>query len=261
MKKIFLLGAMCAFSAVFAEVLWEAKSVRDFENRRPVKAQEDGSYLVKKSAWVVGKPLFPTDPSKRYRVSCEVRALNDKAAAVKIRLGVTPRDVNKRGAGVSGVKPYAGTETEVVSPVAKGDKVIKVKDASKWIKNKPVILVYDADPSGQMRDIPNFDFVSGRPVKWELKGDVWEVTLNRAANVELSAGTVIRLHQDARAAIFSNSKALSKEWKSYEFILEPGISKDGTRSNQIFPGVAFIAPLVTLPPDSEFRNYKFEVVE
>lgn len=260
MKKIFLLSAVFAVSAVFAEVLWEAKTIRDFENRRPVKAQSDGSFLVTKNAWLVGKKLFPADQAKRYRISCDIIAMDDSAAAAKIRVGVTPRDANKRGAAVSGVKPIIGSETEVVSPVAKADKVIKVKDASKWRKS-PSRIVFDADPSGQMRDIPNFDFVAGRPVKIESKDGVWEITLNRSAGVDFAAGTVIRQHHDARNAIFSNGKKLSKEWKSYEFIIGPGVSKDGNQSNRLFSGVAFIAPMVTLPPNVMIRNYKFEVVE
>ncbi len=261
MKKLLLLAAVCAFSAVFAEVLWEARSVRDFENRRPLKAQKDGSYLVTRRAWVVGKKLIPADPAKRYRVSFEIKAVTDKAAAEKVRVGVTPRDARKRGAGVSGVKPNIGTETEIVVQANKGDKVIKVKDASKWLKKPASILVFDADPTGQMRDIPNFDFISSRPVNWVKKGNVWEVTLNRPLNIELSAGTVIRQHQDARAAIFSNNKAISREWTSLEFILGPGISEKGTHSNRLFPGVAFIAPLIIASPDMLIRNYKIEVMK
>ncbi len=261
MKKLLLLAAVCAFSAVFAEVLWEAKSVRDFENSRPLKIQTDGSFLVTRRAWVVGKKLIPADPAKRYRVSFEVKAVTDKAAAEKVRVGVSTRDARKRNAGVSGVKPVAGTETEIVVQANKGDRVIKVKDASKWVKSTASIIVFDADPTGQMRDIPNFDFISSRPAAWEKKGDVWEITLNRPLRSGLAAGIIIRQHFAGRAAIFSSNKKISREWKSLEFILGPGISEKGASLNQLFPGVAFIAPMIMASPDMLIRNCKIEVMK
>ena len=260
MKKMMLFAVLSVMSMTFGEVLWEVKTIRDFENHRPLAAREDGSYLTKKMCWAVSKKMFPADAKKRYRISCDIRAVSDKAAQAVIRVGVTSRDVKKRPAVVSGVMPVKGTETEVVAPVAKTDKVIMVKNASQW-KNFAARIVYDADPTGQMRDIPNFDFVSGRPVKYTQKGDVWEITLNRPANVELAAGTVIRQHSDARNAIFSNAKKISKEWKNYEFVIQPGLTMNGTTSNKLFPGVAFISPMLTLPAEVEIRNFKFEVVE
>jgi hypothetical protein len=41
----------------------------------------------------------------------------------------------------------------------------------------------------------------------------------------------------------------------------PGIAKNDTRSNMLFQGVAYIAPLLALPQNVEFRNFKIEVVE
>ena len=35
MKKILVLAMLFSVSAVFAEVLWEPATIRDFENRRP----------------------------------------------------------------------------------------------------------------------------------------------------------------------------------------------------------------------------------
>jgi hypothetical protein len=260
MKKILVLAMLFSVSAVFAEVLWEPATIRDFENRRPLKALEAGTYCSTRGCWVVGKKLLPADSTKRYRISCEVRAVDDAAMKNTVRIGVSPRDAKKRGAAISGLLPVAGTETEVVVPVKKEDKVIMVKDASKW-KSMAARVVFDADPTGQLRDIPNFDFVSGRPVKYTRKGDAWEVTLNRPAGVELAVGTVVRQHRDARNAIFSNAKKLKKEWSAIEFVIVPGIAKNDTRSNMLFQGVAYIAPLLALPQNVEFRNFKIEVVE
>ena len=260
MKKLLLLAVVCAFSAVFAEVLWEAKSINDFENPGLLQIREDGSFLVTRKAWVVGKKLIPADPAKRYRVSFEIKAVTAKAAVEKVRVGVTPRDAGKRGASVSGVKPVVGTETEIVS-AKKGDKVIKVKDASKWLKKTASVLVFDADSSGQLRDIPNFDIISSRPVGWEKKGDIWEVTLNRPLRKGLAAGIIIRQHLAGRAAISGGNRKISREWKSLEFILGPGISEKGVNRNQLFPGVAFIAPMIMAAPDVLIRNCRIEVMK
>ena len=246
---------------VSAEVLFEVKTLKDVENKRPLEKKDDGSILVKKAAWVVGKVPLPADPQKRYRISCEVKAAGD--GPVKgVRIGVSPRNAQKKGANISGILPIKGTETTVVSPVKKEDKRIVVKDASKWQKNVPTRIVYDADPDGSMRDIPNFDFVGGRPAGWEKEGGNWVIQLVRPAGVELSAGTVIRQHQDSRNAIFSNAHIISgPEWKTIEFVIGPGLTMDGRASNKLFPGVAFVSPLLAVPGNILIRNLKIEVLE
>jgi hypothetical protein len=258
MKKWLLVIACMQITALFAEVLWEASAPRDFEGRY-AKLNSDGSFTVERLCWLTGKKIFPVDTTKSYRISCEVKSI-DKNIAGNVRVGVMPRNAKKTGAAVSGLKPVSGTEAQVVSLVTATDKVIKVDDASKW-KKVASRIVYDADPSGQLRDLPNFDFVKARPVSWEKKGDIWEIKLARPAGVELSAGTVIRQHYDGRNAIFSNAKKLSTEWQKMEFVIVPGVSTDGAQNNKFFTGVAYAAPMLALPGKVCVRNFKYEIVE
>ena len=245
---------------VCAEVVYEVKTLKDVENKRPLELREDGSFRVTKVAWVVGKQLLPADANKKYRVSCEVKSVNGEPVK-GVRIGVSPRTAQKKGANISGILPVKGTETAVVVPVKKDDKQIRVKDASAW-KKGPTRIVYDADPSGAMRDIPNFDFVSGRAVSWKQDGGEWVIELARPAGVELSAGAVIRQHVDSRNAIFSNANIISgSEWRTVEFVIGPGLTQDGKANNKLFAGVAFISPLVTFPGEALMRNLKIEVIE
>lgn len=243
-----------------AEVICEVKTLKDVENRRPLALQEDGSFRVTKAAWVVGKQPIPADANKKYRISCEVKCPGDKPVK-GVRIGVSPRSAQKKGANISGILPVKGTETAVVAPVKRSDKQIRVKDASRW-KKVPTRIVYDADPEGKLRDIPNFDFISGRPTGWKQDGGDWVIELNRPAGVDLSAGTVIRQHVDSRNAIFSNAKLIAPgEWRTIEFVIGPGLTQSDRVSNKLFQGVAFISPLVTFPGEMLMRNLKLEVLE
>lgn len=66
------------------------------------------------------------------------------------------------------------TDTVLADAVKKGDKVIKVKDASKWDKRNFKIVAFNT--KADLSDLPNRTF-SSNITKLEQKGDVWEITL------------------------------------------------------------------------------------
>ena len=156
--------------------------------------------------------------------------------------------------------PKAGTETELAAPVGKKDKVNKVKDCSKW-DNKSSRVVFNVDPSGQLKDIPNFNFIGGSIVSVKQEGDIYLVTLSKVAGQDIPAGTKIRQHADSRPAIFRTPQKMSTEWKKYEFIIGPGMITKNNASNKLYSGVKKVSPMCYMPAKIEMRDLTLEVVE
>ena len=252
MKLVSTIIVACSAAAAFAaEPLWKLNGIASVANKRVVAAESDGSLKAKFNCWIVGKTHVPVDSSKRYRISCEVKG------AGQVRVGVTAFDKDKRPISIVSVLAVKGSETELTAPLKKGDTVIKVKDTSKWNPKIPTCIVFDADPSGEMKDIPNIDLFPGR-----IKGiTANEILLAAPSKIELPAGTVIRQHRDSRRAIFSRNQKISADWKTYQFIIIPGLTLDGSNSNKFYPGVAFVAPLVVTPKGALVRNLQIEVME
>ena len=261
MKKRFFLLPLSAFALLAStvcsgEVLISLSQPKDFYAAKYVKVQPDGSLLISRGG-ISARKKVPVSIDKRYRVSCSIRTLS--SAGGKARIGVNPWS-NGVQANISGVLPVKGTETEVVRAVSASDKVIYLKDCSKW-KKVPTRITFDVDPDGMMRDIPNFDILNGQAVKWQRKGDCWEVTMNHPVRVDLDKGVYVRQHQASRSSIFSPERKISSEWQELEFIIEPGAAAAASEVNKLFKGVTHVSFMVQCPPDVLLKNIKIEEIK
>jgi len=262
MKKIALTMAFIGTASLLCagEVLFKSTNLKEFGRTTSLSEKTPGIIYAKRITSANCITKFDVTPEKAYRISCEARLSSDVQAAQQLRIGVNAFAENGQPAHISGIMPNAGTETELVAPVAKKDKVIKVKDCSKW-NSKASRVVFNADPSGQMKDIPNFNFIGGSIVSVKQEGDIYLVTLSKVAGQDIPAGTKIRQHADSRPAIFSAPQKMSTEWKKYEFIIGPGMITKNNASNKLYSGVKKVSPMCYMPAKSEMRNLTLEVVE
>jgi len=261
MKKSLFYPLFSAFVLLISElsggeVLISLSKPKEFYAAKYIKAQPDGSLLVKRGG-ISSRKKVPVSTGKRYRVSCSIRTLS--SAGGKARIGVNPWS-NGVPANISGVLPVKGTETEVVRAISASDKVIYLKDCSKWQK-VPTRIVFDIDPDGQMRDIPNFDILNGQAVKWQRKGDCWEVTMNHPVRTDLDAGVAVRQHIATRSAIFSPERKISSAWQNIEFIIGPGTAAAANEVNKLFKGVTHVTFMMQFPPDVLLKNIKIEEIK
>lgn len=252
-------GLVMAFQSYAANDLIEIKTVKDFQNRRGVSAQPEGVFAISRASWVVAKKYIDVTPDTEYKVSCFIRSASD--AKLRIRLGLSVLGADKNPVFFSGVNPVKNTEAVLVAPVEAAQNFIIVKDASKWLPKLPSRIVYDADPSGQLRDIPNNSYLGNRVISIVPHEGNFKITFSGKAGVELPAGHVVRQHADGRRAILGPQIPISGEWKKYEFIIVKGISPDARVTNKLFPGVAKISPLLVVPGAINIKEFKLEKVK
>ena len=168
---------------------------------------------------------------------------------------------DKKPVFFSGVNPIKNTEAVLVAPVGSEQDFIIVKDASKWRPKLPSRIVYDADPSGQLRDIPNNSYLGNRVISIVPHEGNFKITFSGKAGIELPAGHVVRQHADGRRAILGPPTTVTGEWKKYEFIIVKGISPDARAINKLFPGVAKISPLLVVPGAVNIKEFKLEKIK
>lgn len=261
MKKITLVfaGLLMAFQSYAANDFIEIKTIKDFQNRKGVTAQPDGVFTISRASWFSAKKYIDVTPDTEYKVSCFIRSASD--AKLRIRLGLSVLGADKKPVFFSGVNPVKNTEAVLVAPVSPGQNFIIVKDASKWLPKLPSRIVYDADPSGQLRDIPNNSYLGNRVTSIVPHEGNFKITFSGKADIELPAGHVVRQHADGRRTILGPQIPVSREWKKYEFIIVKGISPDAKATNKLFPGVAKISPLLVVPGAINIKEFKLEKIK
>lgn len=251
-------GLAMAFQSYAANDFIEVKTVKDLQNRKGVAARE-GVFTISRASWVTAKKYMDVTPDTEYKVSCFIRSASD--AKLRVRLGLSVLGADKNPVFFSGVNPIKNTETALVAPVKPGQNFIIVKDASKWLPKRASRIVYDVDPSGQLRDIPNNSYLGNRVISIVPHEGNFKITFSGKAGIELPAGHFVRQHADGRRAILGPQVTVSGEWKKYEFIIVKGISPDAKATNKLFPGVAKISPLLVVPGAINIKGFKLEKIK
>lgn len=186
----FAVAAVMAATSVLAAAEVIDLTAKDFWT--PVKNAEfsEGQMTNKGRAMYRSKKLFAFDTTKKYTIEMDISANGPKKAMSYI--GFYPATAKGQMQYANAYQSVPASFTEVVADVKKGDKVIKVKDASKWSRNKttPIALNAKADFS----DLPNSKIYNGGIISIVKEGDHWVITLKNPLNVPIAAGSFIRQH-------------------------------------------------------------------
>lgn len=262
MKKLYFAAVIClTVSALFipdlcgGEVLLSLSKPNDFAQTKFIRLRKDGAMLIRRND-LRGRKKIPVSAKKRYRVSCDINPLGN--TAVKVRIGLVPWRRNVI-VNISGILPVKGTETELVRPCKPGDKVIYLKDCSKW-QTLASCIAFDVDPDGMLRDIPNPDIINGQAIKWTRRGDCWEVTMNQPVQVALEKGVCVRQHIYGDPAICSSEKEISPAWQTIDFVIGPGIASGVDDLNKLFQGVTHATFFLQCPGRILIKNIKIEEI-
>ncbi len=241
---------------IFGGVIFSSSTPKDFSNSKFVRLRKDGTLLLRRPD-LCGLKKIRVSPKKSYRVSCDILPLNGVVA--EIRIGIVPY-LKNIPANASGILPVKGTETELLRPCKPEDKVIYLKDCSKW-QQLASCIAFDVDPDGLERDIPNFDLLKGQAVKWTRSGDGWEVTMNQAVQSALEKGVCVRQHIYSDPAILSPVKKVSSAWQTIDFVIGPGIAAGAADTNKLFKGVTHAAFMLKCPAKVLVKNVKIEEIK
>ena len=138
---------------------------------------------------------------------------------------------DKDGKWIHGMEacPVSGTLTELAAPAKKGDRIIKLKDASKWQKRPSNIAFHaKADES----DLPNRD-LSPYVTSVEQMDGVWEVTLRTALRKSYEAGTLCRQQSGSPFHYIRLGANLKDEWSTFSAVIPPSAIWRGAASMKI----------------------------
>lgn len=134
-------------------------------------------------------PLMTIDPKKEYTVSLKIKA---DGGTPSVRVGFRCYTADNKAIESHHILTQKGTFTTVAANAAKGDKILKVKNAADWKPFGYLALAFGAKEDGS--DLPNFDIAICVPEKIEKTGDFWTITLKQPLPKDVSAGTGVRQH-------------------------------------------------------------------
>jgi hypothetical protein len=243
---------------------WHKKLVLNTDDKVSGKASFQGN---DKSIWAFSQELIPVDPSKTYKLSGSFKSIGkDKG---RCYLGLVMYNAKKRSINRNSISVYKDTVTELAADVKAGDKVIKLKDCSKWNGKNLNRKIIAWNAKKDFSDLPNFA-TSSALEKLEKKGDIWEVTLKRPVGKNYPAGTLVREHYTGGGYSYcaASYKAVPDKWTKYTATVT-GIAKYGAPRKQFWPGTKYVKAVVIVnyraKKDSDcktlFDDISFEEVE
>ena len=261
-----LFAAACVCSLTAAEIV-SIKEPADFMT--PKRVFKDGeSVLFKGNGTLLSAQKLVLDPAKKYQISGEFRLKDGQEGAISgnIYFGYVPYDANNKEIHPFSLIVVPKSATVIAKEAKKGDKVVYVKDASKWNMKTPYGGIA-FNVKDDYSDLPNRDVIGVRKGNIKQNGDVWEITLNKPLTKDIAEGTKVRQQMSGATYIYNSPTRKAKsDWGKRTGVISGRIAKTGNPSNQLWPGTAYVRVMVLVsggkPTDVlEMKNIKVEEVE
>lgn len=256
MKSISLfLAGIATAAGVFAyaeespNLIVNGNAADGLNNWKNVQKIADGGpdgakcFEVTGSTQINSMALIPVDAQSEYKLTGWFKSGSGKEN--QIYAGLLLFDGNKNVINSTSVNAADQTDAVLASEAKKGDTVVKIKDASKWgrlFKDKRLVIAFDADNSGEYKDLPNYKF---RVVTNLVNKDgVWEATLEIPLYENYAADTKVRAHwlSGHYMYAFSMKKNLA-DWTKYSGAIKPA-TKFGADGNTFWPGTKYVQVLI-----------------
>ena len=247
-----LMGA----AALLAAGVLSAQEVKTFNkaadwNKHPAVTDGEDCLKVSKNVFLCS-PKFQIDPDKTYTLKLSVRAQDIKGKDFSWCLaGFEVFDKDGKSISCDTVNAVPGTFTTVAADAAKGSSVLMVKDASKFRKGSPYIIVSGA--KDDFSDLPNRKLLARGIDKVEKKDDAWEVTLKGKLVADAKAGDAIREHSMGGFLYTAGGRNVVDKWVTMQGKIK-GSSKFGWAGNK-WPAGAVSARFIILV---NWNNKKLE---
>ena len=263
-----LLTATAGIGMLSGAEVMKLDSSADFTSSGKVVANAAEKSFAATGAYakVVSKPI-QIDPAKKYRLSGKFRAAPGTEPQ-PLYFGFIPLDGKGKQIESFHVNIMKNAKvSELAAPLAKGDKVVKVKDASTWNAATPWgFIAFNAKEDSS--DLPNSDLLPIVEKKIEKKGDVWEVTLKKPAAKDYPAGTKVRQHRSGATYLYTaaGNKPVSADWQEFSGKVI-GFSENGTPSYRWWKGTKQAKILIIFnyktksPGTTEFKDVSLETID
>ena len=223
----------------------------EFPSRSAERLGDAEYRLIEYGSRVEGTRMFPVDPAQTWLLEGEFRA----SAPTVLNFGLEFFDAEHKMIHAFRFAGVAGTGTELAAPAKKGDRVLKVRDASRWQPNIWKLAVPRIDPAehgvswGQLAlDV----------VKVRKRGGVFEVALAKGLPCDLPAGTGISQHcgMPPFYAVWGEPVPGGR-WLRFRRLIRAGEAFSPDCEN-FWPGTRYARFFIKAPAGAEvrFRNLK-----
>ena len=226
MKRIASLIAIgCALVCAAEPVKLAPSQPKEFTDGAKLEVV-DGVLAVRQPGSFISKQHVAVDTAKPALLTLEYKLSPEaKPESIVFSLDV----IDAKGVRFVGahIFPIKETETELAADAKKGDKTLKIKDASQWqdlpLKRGTMVAF---NVKEDLSDLPNRT-VSGLIDSVSPEG---EVTLRVPLRVGYPAGTRVRVHRDIGSfGIGSTYRKAGEEWKKLTVKIAPDAADEACR--------------------------------
>ena len=208
-----------------------------WQEEKNLTAKSDGAIEIKGVKWIFSKEAIKIEPDKTFKLSGSFKKTGNAPTGEVFYLGFCPLDKNKQVIQAYSVNVIPDTDTELTTAIAKGDKVLKVKNAENWKTESYIFPAFKTEPS--YSDLPNSNVALVSLTKIEKKTDCYEVTLSSPYNGdEYPAGTKVRQHA-AGGYMYVIVERGMDDWVSVDGQVK-GRAKSGAPADKWWPGCEYV---------------------
>ncbi len=256
---VMTLGAGALIGAEAAKIASKA----DMKPAANIKENADKSFTATgRYARVLSAKPFQVNPAKKYKISGKFRAAPGTQGDV-FYFGFVPLDAAGKSINSEMVNAFPKSATELAAPAKAGDKVVKVKDASKWdAKTQWGVIAFDA--KDDLSDLPNRNLSETVQGKIENKNGVWEIALKKPLDKAYPAGTKVRQHTYGATYLYTGNpgQKTTADWKTFSGVIS-GTAKTGNPSYKWWKGTgnAEILIIMNYSGDKGGTEFKDILVE
>lgn len=188
-KLIFTIGVM-------GSILLSAQTVTDLSKAatwaQPRNAFKNGILTYCKQWRIVAScPMIRIDPQAQYTFEAEFKSEAPLKKPLFLSMNFAIFDKNKKELQPYQVIYRPRTETVLTEAVKPGDKVIKIKDGSRWGKGNYVSIAFNIKDN--YKDLPNYEVLNTN-ASFVNKGSYTEIHLKQPVKKHYPAGTRVRQH-------------------------------------------------------------------
>ncbi len=244
MKKLFLTAAAMMTASALPAQQRTFNQTEDWlvgGSKLKLEQKADGALSGAGPMVLTTKDFIVIDPVRRYSLSGTFRKVSGEN--VPLYFGFQLYDKNGREFNLAQVNAVRGTDTELAEPLAKGGRVLKITDGSRWNNVAGKRIVWNTDPS--FSDLPNFNVLGIEIESVKQEDRSWTVTLKTPVSAALPAGTKLRLHQPGGTLYYDVIRDLGADWKTIRGVSKGIDTKPGIRGS-IFPVGTFKVKLLLI---------------
>lgn len=210
-----VVAVVMAVSAFAEEIsLMDTTQWQSHYPKAVISKDESGEVTIKNGASFEYKKVFDIDPKKSYTVTFD--ACTDAPKGGHVSAAFVPRMANGRVFYTVNTSCAPASLTEIVADANVGDKSVKVKDISKFVKGVMNSSYLALNAKADFSDLPTFDFIPVKCPKPVQENGAWVLTLAKPLTKAVKAGTPVRQHFYGSAFYFNRGfrNAIGSEWKT-----------------------------------------------